>query len=317
LTWPENQESLCTPQECDISRINFLAIPIALIAGAIAAAQAFISGELAKNTDSLWSGIISNLGALLTVSLFLFSYKFRSDLKEFILKLKTRVIPIWILFGGFFGAIYVATSAYAVATLGAGLFTIGVVASANISSLIVDRLGFGSVKSIRLSPLRLFAALLAIFAVAIAVYNPDEDLLIMPLIVVLIAGVAQIFQVALNSKLAIITNPQVATFINFPIALLAGALFIFGYLSLGNEKPNFPNTWWLYVGGLLGASFVLIAAWLVKKMGVLVFTLATISGQLVTALFLDYLFLAVDLGWQILVGAFMVLIAAYFARDVR
>ena len=88
-------------------------------------------------------------------------------------------------------------------------------------------------------------------------------------------------------------------------------------MTLGNEIPNFPNTWWLYVGGLLGASFVLIAAWLVKKMGVLVFTLATISGQLVTALFLDYLFLAVDLGWQILVGAVMVLIAAYFARDVR
>ena len=257
------------------------------------------------------------MGALLVVSLFLFSAKFRSSLKELIIHLRTQKIPFWISLGGFFGAIYVASSAYAVASLGAGLFTIGVVASANFTSLIVDRSGFGSLNKISLSKIRIFAAFLAIIAVAIAVFNPEEKLVLFPLIIVLIAGIAQSFQLAFNSKLATISSAQLATFVNFPISLLAGLIFIAIYLFIGNQIPSFPTTWWLYTGGLLGASFVLIAAWLVKKLGVLVFTLATISGQLVMALILDYLFLAVDLGWQIFVGAILVLIAAYFARDVR
>lgn len=314
---PVNLVFPCTPRECDISRINYLAIPIALAAGALAAIQAFISGELAKATDSLWAGLISNLGALLVVLLFLFSRKFRLDLGLFFGKIKSKEIPLWILLGGAFGAIYVVTSAFAVANLGAGLFTIGVVASANFTSLIIDRLGFGSLQRYGLTKTRLFAAILAIFAVGIAVYNPNEKLLVIPLVVVIIAGIAQIFQLAFNSKLATVTSAQLATFINFPIAIFIGTIFVLGFLAFDNQIPSFPKIWWLYTGGLLGASFVLIAAWLVKKLGVLVFTLATISGQLITALILDFLFLASSLSWQIFSGAFLVLIAAYFARNLR
>lgn len=294
-----------------------MAIPIALAAGALAAIQAFISGELAKVSDSLWAGLISNLGAFFLVLFFLFSKKFRFILATLRNKISAKEIPLWILLGGAFGAIYVAASAYAVANLGAGLFTIGVVASANFTSLLVDRLGFGSLQKYGLTKKRIFSAILAILSVAIAVYNPSENLLVIPLVVVIIAGIAQIFQLAFNSKLATVASVQVATFINFPVAIFFGTLFIVGYLSFSNQTPSFPNTWWLYTGGLLGASFVLIAAWLVKKLGVLVFTLATLSGQLVTALLLDFFFLATNLSWQIFSGAFLVLLAAYLARSLR
>ncbi len=294
-----------------------MAIPIAVAAGALAASQAFISGELAKATDSLWAGLISNIGAFLAVLFFLFSKTFRQTLTTFFQKLQKKEIPIWMLFGGAFGAIYVATSAYAVASLGAGLFTIGVVASANFTSLIMDRFGFGSLQRYRINIIRLFSALLALIAVAVAVYNPEEKLFLFPLFIVALAGIAQIFQLAFNSKLATITSTKIATFINFPVSILVGTIFLISFIILNNSIPDFPRTWWLYSGGLLGASFVLIAAWLVRILGVLVFTLATISGQLVSALFLDYLFLGIDLGWQIFSGAFLVLLAAYFARGVR
>ncbi len=294
-----------------------MAIPIAVAAGALAASQAFISGELAKATDSLWAGLISNIGAFLAVLFFLFSKTFRQTLTTFFQKLQKKEIPIWMLFGGAFGAIYVATSAYAVASLGAGLFTIGVVASANFTSLIMDRFGFGSLQRYRINIIRVFSALLALIAVAVAVYNPEEKLFLFPLFIVALAGIAQIFQLAFNSKLATITSTKIATFINFPVSILVGTIFLISFIILNNSIPDFPRTWWLYSVGLLGASFVLIAAWLVRILGVLVFTLATISGQLVSALFLDYLFLGIDLGWQIFSGAFLVLLAAYFARGVR
>lgn len=294
-----------------------MAIPIAVVAGALAATQAFISGELAKVTDSLWAGLISNIGAFFVVLFFLLSKTFRQTLTNFFKQIQKKKIPVWILFGGAFGAIYVATSAYVVASLGAGLFTIGVVASANFSSLVMDRFGFGSLQHYKINTIRFFSALLGVLAVALAVYNPNESLRLFPLFIVVLAGIAQIFQLAFNSKLATITSTQIAAFINFPISIMVGGIFLFGFISLNNEVPDFPNTWWLYTGGLLGASFVLIAAWLVRILGILVFSLASISGQLVTALFLDYIFSGITLGWQIFSGAFLVLLAAYFARSVR
>lgn len=251
------------------------------------------------------------------VLFFVFSKKFRDKFIDFSKNVQLRIIPWWFLLGGLFGAIYVTTSAFAVAALGAGLFTIGVVAAANFTSLFVDKFGFGSLKVYAISKLRVFAALLAVVAVVFAAFNPSEQISLWPLFIVLVAGVAQIFQLAFNSKLATASSVQVATFVNFPIAILVGLVIVLISHLLGKPWPEFPNQWWLYTAGLLGGSFVLIAAWLVRILGVLVFTLATLSGQLITALFLDLFFIGINVGWQLITGAILVLVAVYLASDLR
>jgi uncharacterized membrane protein YdcZ (DUF606 family) len=60
-----------------------------------------------------------------------------------------------------------------------------------------------------------------------------------------------------------------------------------------------------------------MASWLVKEIGLLVFTLATVSGQLLTAIGLDYFLIEINLGWQLISGAILVLVAVYLASDLR
>ena len=248
---------------------------------------------------------------------FLFSSKFRISLKDFFRQIKTKNIPLWFLAGGFFGAIYVATSAFAVAAVGTGLFTIGVVASANLTSLVIDKFGFASEKIFSINLKRVLAAMLAVAAVSLAGFKPGENLFLIPLLVIILAGIAQVFQLSFNSKLATITSTRVATFINFPIAVLFGLFFVLILQITGRSWPEFPDQWWLYSAGILGGVFVFIAAWLVKQLGVLVFTLATISGQLIAALILDLFFSAIDVGWQLVSGALLVLVAVYLASELR
>jgi bacterial/archaeal transporter family-2 protein len=315
-------EFLCTSPGCDISRTksrgDIAAIVIAFLAGSIAAFQAFISGALTSAIDdSLWAGLISNIGALLIVSLFLISFNFRKDLKLVFKNLKSGDISVWLLLGGLFGAVYVATSAFSVAALGTGLFTIGVVASANLTSLAVDRSGFGSTKKYSINFKRVFAALLAVLAVALAGFTPNEKISLLSLLVVLLAGISQVFQLAFNSKLASKSSSQVSAFINFPVAIFFGLVFVLVLHLFNRPWPQFPSQIWLYSAGPLGALFVLVAAWLVKKIGVLVFTLATISGQLITALFIDIGFTEINVGWQLISGAVLVLVAVYLASELR
>lgn len=248
---------------------------------------------------------------------FIFSKKFRDKFTNFYKQVKFKVIPWWYLLGGLFGAIYVATSAFAVAALGAGLFTIGIVASANFTSLVVDKFGFGSLKVYAISKLRVFAALLAVIAVSLATFNNSEKIALVAILMVLLGGVAQIFQLAFNSKLATVSSVRVATFINFPIAILGGLVVVLISHLLGKPWPQFPNQWWLYTAGLLGGSFVLIAAWLVRNLGLLIFTLATLSGQLIAALLLDLFVIGINVGWQLITGAILVLVAVYLAGELR
>jgi len=51
-----------------------------------------------------------------------------------------------------------------------------------------------------------------------------------------------------------------------------------------------PSEWWLYTGGLMGLAFVSVVAAVVRVVGVLLVTLATVRGQLLGAMLLDWWF---------------------------
>ena len=64
---------------------------------------------------------------------------------------------------------------------------------------------------------------------------------------------------------------------------------------------------------------VYLAAAVVRTLGVLLFSLATVAGQLVTSIFLDIVMpnANINVGWALLFGAALMLFAVYLASDLR
>ena len=136
---------------------------------------------------------------------------------------------------------------------------------------------------------------------------------------VVIAGLAVTMQFALNARVTKVANSQVSAFINFPMSMLAVTITLFVMNLLGKDWTSWPSQWWLYSAGILGAIVVYLAAAVVRTLGVLLFSLATVAGQLVTSIFLDIVMpnANINVGWALLFGAALMLFAVYLASDLR
>jgi transporter family-2 protein len=120
---------------------------------------------------------------------------------------------------------------------------------------------------------------------------------------------------------SVVGGPFAAAWLNFLVGTTLLVVFAALTLAAGGEvtaPPATPATWWLYVGGPLGVVFISAAAVLVRLLGVLVFGLAAIAGQVITALLLDLLLSDLAAGPLTVAGAALTLagvaIAASSAR---
>jgi transporter family-2 protein len=79
--------------------------------------------------------------------------------------------------------------------------------------------------------------------------------------------------------------------------------------------PSFSEQPWLYMGGLLGLIFVVSAAWSVRALGVLLFSLLVISGSLVGAVAVDLVAPTegASFTWALIIGILMTLAAVGLA----
>ena len=59
--------------------------------------------------------------------------------------------------------------------------------------------------------------------------------------------------------------------------------------ATGNLSVTFPplSSWWMYMGGPVGAAIVLCSAWAIRRLGAFRLTLAVVAGQMVTAVLPD------------------------------
>ncbi len=110
------------------------------------------------------------------------------------------------------------------------------------------------------------------------------------LLLALFAGTALPVQAGVNSQLARWTgNPALAGLISFAV----GTVALFAYTIV--QRPALPSTvhlqqapWWIWVGGLLGAFFIIASIMLVPKLGAAVYVALVIAGQSMIALLLDH-----------------------------
>jgi transporter family-2 protein len=282
--------------------------------------QAGISGQLAHElNDGIMAALISNIGGTIFTGLFLLNPEVRKKGKKLFKDVISGKFAKWQLLGGVAGAIYISTASSTVSIIGTGLFTVILVASQNMSGIVVDRFGLSSGFRKKITPKRALAAVIGIAAVLLSVTDFQGKILWIPIVAVVLAGLAVTVQFALNGRVTKASNSQVSAFLNFPMSMITVCITLIVMNLFGKEWNTWPNQWWLYTAGFLGAVVVFLAAATIRTLGVLLFGLASVAGQLITSIALDVILpnANINVGWALISGAGLMLLAVYLASDLR
>jgi transporter family-2 protein len=271
-----------------------LALIGSALGGVLLSVQGRMNGELATVTGepveaAMWSfgtGLVVLTVLVLTVP------GVRAGLGKIRAALSGGSLRWWQTIGGLSGGLFVATQSYAVPVVGVALFTVAVVAAQAGNALLVDRFGIGPSGVIPIHLGRFLAAALAVGGVAVAV-SPRLDsgrLSLLPVVLALGVGALMSVQFAVNARVNVTSGQPLSTaWVNF----LMGSFMLIAVSGLrglsGAFHPTVPHAvpWWAWWGGLCGIGVVSIAAWAVRHLGVVVYGLAVLTGQLSAAVVLD------------------------------
>ncbi len=197
------------------------------------------------------------------------------------------------LVAGLGGAGYVAGQTFSVPHIGVALFTVSAVAGQIVFSLIADRLGLGSVGRRNLTRRRFFAAGLSVVAMAWAVSDRLGEVGFAQVAIAagFGAGAGIAIQMPLNGRVAVSARSNLLSgWMNASVATVAlCALMLFG--SVGSAEPLSWDwqPWYLYLGGFISATNVLLVTYAITKVGVLAFSVCQVLGLVVGAAAADAL----------------------------
>ena len=261
--------------------------------GGLSAVQSRINGELASRLgNSLQAAVISFGGGLIALCVLLAVLpSMRAGLRRLRAAVREGRLRRWELLGGLGGGSFVAVQTFAVPLIGVALFTVSGVAGQTAASLYVDRVGLGPAGRQRVTVTRVSAAVLAVVAVGVSVSDKfgSATFSLVAILLGLGAGALLAVQGAINGKVAAVAcSPLSATGVNFTV----GTTMLLGLLAArtltgGPPVVTEPQPWWLYTGGLIGLTFVAVAAFVIAHLGVLLFGLCQIAGQVIGAIVLD------------------------------
>jgi len=269
-----------------VNRRTSLALATAVASGALVALQQRVNGELAVSLDDPVLAAVVSFGTGLTLVLAVLAVR-----REARAKVPTLLtIPWHWRLGGLGGASLVAAGAAAAPRIGVALFTVGLVAGTTLGGLAIDVIGLGPGGHQPVTPPRLAGAGLGLLAIVASASHGLRSADPWLLVAVVVAGSFVSFQQAVNGRVRGVTDATVATLQNFAVglsALLVGLLVRAALVGVHADTWPGPDRWWLYLGGPIGASFVAVAAVVVKRLGVLRLGLAVTAGQLVGGVLLD------------------------------
>jgi transporter family-2 protein len=194
--------------------------------------------------------------------------------------------------GGLAGAAVVVTTAASVPLLGVALVSVCLVAGATSGGLVADWAGLGPDGPRRPSARRLAGAVLAVGGVGVGLLGQrgqhGHPLLVL---LVLAVGFCSAGQQAASGHLAAATgDARAAALVASVVAAAALAATVALLAALGRlPQVRWSAPAWTYLGGLAVAAYGTVAAAVVRRLGVLLLTLATVSGQLLGSVVLDTL----------------------------
>jgi transporter family-2 protein len=263
-----------------------LALLVMFCCGGLLGLQARINGELGARVDSpLVAAAVSFVGGTVLLAVLVASRPQHRTAVRRAVAAPTRWW--WWLWGGLGGAAVVWATADGVPQIGVALVSVCVVAGMASGALGVDALGLGPGGPRRLTLMRGVGSALAVGAVAVGAIG-DRHADVRPLVFVALfaAGVAAALQQAANGRLReAADNAWVAGLVSFAVGAVVLVVVAAAFGAASGHA--WPGTWWLYTGGPEGVVFIVAAAALVRRIGVLAVSLATIAGQLAAAVVLD------------------------------
>lgn len=268
-------------------------IGAALAVGVLVALQSRINAELSSEVGAgvLGAAISFGTGLVLIAVIVGSRAPYRQAAASIPGLVRSGHLKFWQLLGGLGGAWLVTTQGIVVAVVGVTTFTVGVVAGQVSGSLLVDRYGLSPAGPLLVTPNRAVAAAVAFVAVVFSGMHGGTFGLSLVVLLALSAGFGIAVQQAINAQVAVATHqPLAATLVNFIVG--CAGLFTVSAILLGTGAVTFggwPSQWWLYLGGPIGVAFIALAAWAVRGVGVLVFGLLSIAGQLLGSVLLDLL----------------------------
>lgn len=292
----------------------------------IIAVQSPINGELNSYTDNplFTAALVFVSGLLISGIVVVFHPASRKSFTSIPALVKAGEIKWWHLTGGLTGALFVTVQSGIVAAIGVAIFTVTSVSGQTSGALLIDKLGIGPAGKQSVTALRLFSAVLGVGGVAISVsgqVNDSAKAVGLFVALTFIVAVLVASQPALNGQIAVRTGVATgATLVNF-----IGGLFFIGIANvvkyfLDPQPFVLPPMPWenpgIWLGGPFGVIFVLISAAVAKPLGIFIFTLTSLVGQLSSAILWDYYFPteATDLNARLFIGlavtAFAVVLAS-------
>ncbi|EFQ84015.1 hypothetical protein HMPREF0063_10731 [Aeromicrobium marinum DSM 15272] len=302
-------------------------VPLMLIAGAAVALQSRVNGVLAQEIgEGLRAGalaaVVSFGSGLAVISLVVFglpagrasSARLREGLRQGRIRWPE-------LLGGLSGAYFVASQGIAVGVIGVALFIVAFTAGQSLGSLAVDHLGYGPGGRQHASPARVVAAVFAVAGVLVKAFDQISTASVAVTVglaaLALGAGAAQALQHALNGRVSAVGGPLVTTANNFAVGTLALLVFLAVSFGVDGRIDGLPASPELYLGGVFGITFIVIAAITVQQYGVLVLGLCMIAGQVVTAELVEILDPDVEVGVLGLVGGGLAVTGVLVALALR
>jgi bacterial/archaeal transporter family-2 protein len=263
-----------------------VALGLSFLVGVGVSVQAFCNGRLAGELGSLELAGLANMvtGGTALVVLAVVSGAARRAVRRV---REGRRLSWWMFLGGFSGALMVMVTTKAAPEVGIALMTVAVVCGQSGGSLVVDWLGLSPAGRHGVSAPRLAGVVLAVGAVAVGAVAAHTEPRPALLAVLVGAGGAFAVQQAINARLGrTVGEPLAAAMVNFGVGF--AVLAVVTLIVVGGGPPRGwgapPLDW---IGGLLGAAFVIVSALVVPVIGVLRLTLAAVAGQSAGALALD------------------------------
>jgi transporter family-2 protein len=296
-----------------LEKAKFSHIVITFIASVIITAQSSVNSELNTYTENpLITALINFTTGLIVLSvMMIFSRPIRQGFISIPRLVREGRLKRWQLFGGLSGAFFVASQSSLVKVIGVAIFTVAAVAGQTSAALLVDKAGIGPAGKQPVTLMRIGAAILGIVGVLVSVLGQDStgQFAFGAVLISFAAGALVSTQPALNGQIANHTGqPAAATMVNFIVGFITLVVVYAIAQQVNPQSFNVPPMPWenpvIWLGGPFGVLFVLTASFMAKTLGVFLFTLTSVVGQLSGAILMDVLFptASTNITWQLLLG---------------
>lgn len=269
------------------------AIIVAALSGAFVAIQGNFNGAFtAAGGGPLLAGWVSYVGTFLTVLVIM---AIQRNVGTFFHILRTRSRPWWYLVG-FGGVPIVVAMSWGIPLVGVAIASVCSVAGQTIISLVFDQRGVGIPAPIPFSGRRVVATIVTLIGLALAIGASSGT----STTVVAMIGTGVIIALSgAGLSCQNVGNGAVVARTGYPLiscltSVIGGtglmSVILIGAGATGNlSGVSFPplSSWWMYLGGPVGAAIVFCSAWAIRRLGAFRLTLAVVAGQMVTSMLVD------------------------------